>query len=194
MEDQVPLGESKAGWEHLDPPVVDYSTNLSKRRNWSLGFVVAAALAAIPLRVSLNFLSDDAATVLSVVVGPGAVYTLLRLAFDHYVWRLKILRVRFSNIPDLRGRWEGCITVTPSAPSEGSSPCFVVISQTWTRIALHFDTLDTHSVLTMATVNNVNSTGAPGFRYEYLVTPKLETDLAKKRLAQWNRLPVLGPG
>jgi hypothetical protein len=34
----------------------------------------------------------------------------------------------------------------------------------------------------MATVNNVNSTGAPGFRYEYLVTPKLEAVLAKDGL------------
>lgn len=100
-----------------------------------------------------------------------AVFGVLFLLFDKFIWRLGSRTRNVSGIPNLRGTWKGGIdvrdTCKPDEPPTGQD-CTVKIKQTWTRISIDFKTNATKSSSVMA---SFGSTDQGNLHYEYDVEP-----------------------
>lgn len=110
------------------------------------------------------------------LVGAGAVYSVLYILFNKYVWRIRPL-ARFLKSPNLSGHWrcEGIrLDLKPPQPWTGE----VKIVQSWDRIRVHLETATSESDSLAAALQH---DAAVGYRlmYHYTNRPKMAArDLA----------------
>ena len=111
----------------------------------------------------------------------GAFFSLFFGAYDRYLWRTHWRGLSFSKLADLNGTYVGYIVIkSPGHPEEATiqDPCWVRISQSWTKIAIEFETTFSRSHSSMAAIDD--AAGAPslsGLRYYFQVQPKQESTL-----------------
>ncbi len=106
----------------------------------------------------------------------AAIFGGVFLLFDRYLWRISVLGLSLTPIPDLNGAWSGKIDLR-EGKGAGSKfleeeTCTVRIQQTWSRISIGFSTHEaTRSSSVMASLGPPEDNNG-GLRYEYDVTPK----------------------
>lgn len=103
-----------------------------------------------------------------------AIFGLVFAGYDRYLWQRAPLGIRLSPVPNLNGNWGGFIDILegPRRDEEGlrDVPCFVRITQTWTKISVEFETPFTRSESKMAWLDPRH------LHYEYSVEPKEGTE------------------
>lgn len=109
------------------------------------------------------------------LAAPSAISTfgLLFVVFDRWAWRFKLpLLPRLSQIPDLRGSWEGNVEIkTAGGERQQPLPCLVLIEQRWSRVSIVFHTpRSTSRSSSMTLRGDGNVLG--DIRYEYHTTPR----------------------
>lgn len=95
----------------------------------------------------------------------GGLYRL----YDTTAWRWQLGPLRFSNIPDLAGVWQGEITSVHDDSVTHSAE--LRIRQTWSSMEVEFVGERSSSCSTMAALNGPGS-ARPGLTYEYLSEPR----------------------
>ncbi|HEU4975759.1 MAG TPA: hypothetical protein VFT50_11760 [Baekduia sp.] len=108
----------------------------------------------------------------------GLFFGLFFGMYDRVLWRKSIFGFPLSQVPDLRGRWTGEISIEagPRRREEQlleNIPCFVTVTQSWTRMVVRFETPFSTSVSSMAAILDGE------FHYEYAVQPKVGTSYPK---------------
>ena len=98
-------------------------------------------------------------------------YSALYWVFDHFLWRLGILRkLRIVRSVNLNGKWEG--TVESSFNDYGSGiPVTVVILQRWSKISIRLETEQSRSRSITASLRTVGVKSVE-LTYQYLNEPK----------------------
>lgn len=144
---------------------------------------VTATLAVISTAIFLLFgatLKAASVTIPYWISSPGvlAVFTGVFLLYDRVLWRIRVLGLPFSPLPDMNGYWEGHVTIEGGEirnEEKGADkiPCQVTVEQTWSRMLIQFETQFTKSDSLSATVVGPQE-ALQGLRYEYRVRPKLE--------------------
>ena len=91
--------------------------------------------------------------------------------FDHYVWRLDLLRkLKLLQLPDLDGEWVG--EVESSYSQDGCAHSVsVVILQRWSKILIRLETENSRSLSVMASLRTVDLPN-PELSYQYVNEPK----------------------
>jgi len=69
-------------------------------------------------------------------------YGIVHVVYDRWLWRVRALGVRLSEIPDFSGRWQGSIRAHAAEGGFVEIAIVVTISQTWSRVAVHGRTAD----------------------------------------------------
>ena len=146
-----------------------HSYDLEGRGRIYAGLAVLSVLLVWLIDVGLDYASIDPAWWLSApsVVG---LYTMLYWAFDHYVWRWRLLR-RFGllSVPDLNGLWTG--EIDSSFGEEGTNRDVKVnIVQRWASILITLQAGESISRSTMAAFKT-RDTDSPELTYTYLNEP-----------------------
>jgi hypothetical protein len=146
---------------------------------WVVGSALAAANVVIPWYL-------DAPS-------PLALFGILMLLFDRWVWRLGVLRAgRLVRVPDLTGTWTGTLhTNFDQTPRDVT----LRIHQTWRTILIVFETNQSRSRSRVAAIFTSDPEGAV-LTYQYVNDPNAATDPALQthlgtsslRLAGGNRL------
>ncbi len=101
------------------------------------------------------------------VAGPSglAVFGLLFLLFDNFVWRWPLLyRLGIVKIPNLNGSWAA--EITSSENSGGGIKAEINIHQTYSKIRIRLETNESHSLSQMAAFEMADPTFF-NLRYEY---------------------------
>ena len=82
----------------------------------------------------------------------GLLFGVSYWAFDNWIWRWQFLRVmRLIKVPDLSGAWTGTIASSYSG-FENAQQVTVKIEQTWTRIVVHLNAVESRSWSVTASV------------------------------------------
>lgn len=101
----------------------------------------AIAVLAVVLAIAANRVSDQVELGPAWLISPPAVaasYGLIYKLVDRYAWRSAFLRkLGFIDVPDVEGTYEGELV---SSYIETKMPVRVSIDQTWTHIAIRFET------------------------------------------------------
>lgn len=99
-----------------------------------------------------------------------AVFGGLFALYDRWLWRRSFGGFRISLVPDLSGKWVGEIGIEEGErrPEEGFEgvPCFVSVTQTWSKIRIDFETPFSRSCSSMASITDQE------LHYEYTVERK----------------------
>ena len=91
--------------------------------------------------------------------------------FDHYVWRLGLLRkLKLFQLPDLDGKWVGEVESSYSQDRRTHSVS-VVILQRWSKILIRLETENSRSRSVMAGLRTVDLPN-PELSYQYVNEPK----------------------
>jgi len=99
------------------------------------------------------------------------VYGLLYLLFGKIIWKASFLRIiRLTKTPDLNGRWEGKIKLSSKWLGK-TKDATVTIRQSWTRIAVIFETESTRAQSIIASILTNQPEGTV-LSFEYLNQPK----------------------
>lgn len=136
--------------------------------------VVFLATVSVPLvwllDVGLDVIGFEAQWWLSVPSFAGF-YSALYWIFDHYVWKLNLLRkIGLIKVPDLNGNWEGKIesSYSQSGPAQ---PFSVTILQRWSKIIVKLETKRSRSYSTAA-ILRTDDLPNPELTYMYVNEPK----------------------
>jgi len=115
------------------------------------------------------------------LAAPSAItlFGVLFYVFDRWAWRFKLpLLPRLSQIPDLRGSWEGEVEIrTSSGERQPPLPCLVLIDQRWSRMSIVFHTPRSTSRSSSMTLRGDGDV-LGDIRYEYHVTPRAGHEIA----------------
>ena len=95
----------------------------------------------------------------------------LHWLFDHYVWRLGLLRkLRLIQVPDLNGKWAGVVESSYSQAGPAHSVSVTVV-QRWSKMALTLETEHSRSTSTTAHLRTIDLPN-PQLSYQYVNEPK----------------------
>ena len=95
----------------------------------------------------------------------------LHWLFDHYVWRLGLLRkLRLIQVPDLNGKWAGVVESSYSQAGPAHSVS-VTVMQRWSKMALTLETEHSRSTSTTAHLRTIDLPN-PQLSYQYVNEPK----------------------
>ena len=124
---------------------------ISTAERWRIYFylVFASILIVKGLDLILKFYFDS--------LPPGihlpsafAVYGLVYLSFDRWLWKIKLFSMLGINeVPIIAGKWEGKLR-SSCEKFEVAYPVVVKIHQTWNKISIHLDGSSRESHSTMA--------------------------------------------
>jgi hypothetical protein len=99
------------------------------------------------------------------------VYGLLHWAYDSWLWKLKALGFALSQIPNCAGTWFGVLR--SSHDGNTTIEGMIVVHQTWSRIAVEFQSESSVSYSRMAALN-VTAGASQGLIYEYTNEPRAD--------------------
>lgn len=147
-----------------------YSSDSPDRRSIPLalaGIAVAVAYLVSVTRTRLGF--DPPWWLWIEPPSLAGLYWMLYAAFDNWAWRQRLFGWRPSRIRDLRGTWVG--TLTSSHAAEVTVPVVVWVSQSWTRLRVRVETLQSASHSVAGAVLTEDA-AKPGLSYQYVNEPK----------------------
>ena len=98
-------------------------------------------------------------------------YSVLYWIFEHYVWKLNLLRkIGLIKVPDLNGNWEG--KIQSSYNQSGRAQCVsVTILQRWSKMIVKLETKLSRSYSTAA-ILRTDDLPNPELTYVYVNEPK----------------------
>ena len=101
----------------------------------------------------------------------AACYSVLYWLFDHYLWKLGLLRrLGLIMLPDLNGTWDGEVKSSYSKFGDPFPVC-VTIVQRWSKMVVRLDTEHSRSQSTMASLKTIDLPH-PELSYQYVNEPK----------------------
>jgi hypothetical protein len=111
----------------------------------------------------------------------GLFFSLIFAAYDRYLWRARLLGLRFSRVADLNGVYAGYIVIKAGRRAQETERmrCFVRIRQSWSKISIGFETEFSRSRSSMAAIDDGGALHPhmAGLRYYYHVEPKAENSI-----------------
>ena len=135
--------------------------------------IALAGLSILPvwlLNVSLEAVDFEPDWWVSVPSFAGF-YSALYWVFDHFLWRLGILRkLRIVRAPNLNGKWEGTVRSSYNEYDRGF-PVAVVVLQRWSKISIRLETEHSRSHSITASLRTVDVKSVE-LTYQYLNEPK----------------------
>ena len=135
--------------------------------------IALAGLSILPvwlLNVSLEAVDFEPEWWVSVPSFAGF-YSALYWVFDHFLWRLGILRkLRIVRAPNLNGKWEGTVRSSYNEYDRGF-PVAVVVLQRWSKISIRLETEHSRSHSITASLRTVDVKSVE-LTYQYLNEPK----------------------
>jgi len=99
------------------------------------------------------------------------VYGLLHWIYDSWLWKLKVSGFGLSQIPKCTGTWYGA--VRSSHDGNTTIEGMLVVHQTWSRIAVEFQSESSASYSRMTSLN-VTPGASQGLIYEYTNDPRAD--------------------
>lgn len=146
-----------------------YATTSSGRKTIYMVLGFLSVLLAWLIHQGLKHLNIEIPWSLDVPLSPAAIFGILFLLFDHYIWRWRILRP-IVGIPIFSGEW----IVAGQSSFEKNTKAWsgtARICQTWTSISIVQETKDSRSVSLSASLT-VDDPLGPKLVYQYRNEPK----------------------
>lgn len=100
--------------------------------------IISVSLAGL-IHAGLDTVNFELQGLVSITSAVG-MYQILYYAFDHFVWKWRLLRkIRLVTVPDLNGRWVGKIESSYEQDAQ-AYPISVSITQQWSKILVRLET------------------------------------------------------
>ena len=156
--------------ELLVTPVHHYGVDTSERTR--IAFLLAVT--SIVLGWGVYWSLQPIEIPLLWLVGPPSAmgfFALLNQAFDKYIWSLRLTRkLLLTHVPNLNGTWQGCLESFGEG-NYGRLDATLVITQSWTRMAIALRTDQSESVSRGSMLLTQDPLGTL-LSYEYLNEPR----------------------
>jgi hypothetical protein len=99
------------------------------------------------------------------------IFGVLFIILDQFLWRSSMIRkIGLVRVPDLNGTWVGAIKSSLD-DYQIEIPASMRITQTWTKIRIHFDAKDASSYSNMCHISTSDPSEC-SITWEYLTRPK----------------------
>ncbi|MBF0564501.1 MAG: hypothetical protein HQK89_04600 [Nitrospirae bacterium] len=132
--------------------VVDTSSSIEKKKVYFWIIIVALILSDIIIKPATSFFNKyPYAPQMIEIFSTIAIYQLILILLENYLWKTWVGWLFSINIPNLSGKWEGnvCLRSRNGVKVENNFGT-LTISQSWSTLSITFDTNRSRSFSTCA--------------------------------------------